>query len=111
VLIVSDFLFSEIEIEALFEALSAHDVVPIRISDSRESAELPSWGLLELADLETGRRRLVVMRPSLRAEWQRRIEARRSFFRSLAARFCREPFEITDSIAWDRLGAHLATGA
>jgi uncharacterized protein (DUF58 family) len=111
VLIVSDFLFSEIEIEALFEALSAHDVVPIRISDSRESAELPSWGLLELADLETGRRRLVAMRPSLRAVWQRRIEARRSFFRSLAARFGREPFEITDSIAWDRLGAHLATGA
>lgn len=111
VVVVSDFLLPEDQLEALFEALTGHDVIPIRISDSRESAALPSWGLLELADLETGRRRLVVMRPALKAEWQRRIEARRSFFRSLAARYGREPFEITDRIAWDRLGAHLATGA
>jgi uncharacterized protein (DUF58 family) len=111
VVIVSDFLLPEDQLEALFEALNGHDVVPIRIVDSRESARLPSWGLLELADLETGRRRLVAMRPALKAEWQRRIEARRSFFRSLAARYGREPFEITDSIPWDRLGAHLAAGA
>ncbi|MBN8911766.1 MAG: VWA domain-containing protein [Rhizobiales bacterium] len=111
VVIVSDFLLPDAELEALFETLIGHDVVPIRIVDSRESAALPSWGLLELADLETGRRRLVAMRPSLKAEWQRRIEARRSFFRTLAARYGREPFEITDSIPWDRLGAHLAAGA
>ena len=111
VLVVSDFLLPEDQLEALFEALAGHDVVPIRIADSRESLRLPAWGLVELADLETGRRRLVVMRPALRAEWQRRFEARRSLFRSLAARYGREPFEITDRIPWDRLGAHLATGA
>jgi uncharacterized protein (DUF58 family) len=111
VLVVSDFLLPEQELDALFDALSGHDIVPIRIVDSREGAALPSWGLLELSDLETGRRRLVAMRPALRAEWQRRIEARRSFFRALAARHGREPFEIRDAIAWDRLGAHLATGA
>lgn len=111
VIVVSDFLLPAEQLEALFEALSGHDVIPIRIADSRESAAFPSWGLLELADLETGRRRLVAMRPALKAEWQRRIEARRSIFRSLAARHGREPFEITDSVAWDRLGAHLATGA
>lgn len=111
VIVVSDFLLPEAELEALFEALSGHDVMPIRLVDSRENADLPSWGLMELADLETGRRRLVAMRPSLKAEWQRRIEARRSFFRSLAARYGREPFEVTDRIRWDRLGAHLATGA
>jgi uncharacterized protein (DUF58 family) len=111
VLVVSDFLLPEDQLEALFEALSPHDVLPIRLVDSQENARLPSWGLMELADLETGRRRLVAMRPSLKAEWQRRIEARRSFFRSLAARYGREPFEITDTIRWDLLGAHLATGA
>lgn len=111
VVVVSDFLLPDAELEELFETLIGHDVVPIRIADSRESAALPSWGLLELADLETGRRRLVAMRPALKAEWQRRIEARRSFFRTLAARYGREPFEITDSIPWDRLGAHLAAGA
>jgi uncharacterized protein (DUF58 family) len=111
VVLVSDFLMPEPELAALFEALSAHDVVPIRISDSREAAELPSWGLIELADLETGRRRLVAMRRSLKAEWQRRIEARRSFFRSVARRYGRTPFEIEDVVRWDRLGAHLAVGA
>jgi uncharacterized protein (DUF58 family) len=110
VLVVSDFLLPENELEALFDALRHHDVVPIRLVDSQENARLPSWGLLELADLETGRRRLVAMRPSLKAEWQRRIEARRSFFRSLVSRYGREPFEITDAIRWDRLGAHLAMG-
>ncbi|HRN89590.1 hypothetical protein [Hyphomicrobium sp.] len=111
VIVVSDFLLPEAELEQLFEALAAHDVLPIRLVDSRESADLPSWGLMEISDLETGRRRLVAMRPSLKAEWQRRIEARRSFFQSLAARYGRQPFEITDRIRWDRLGAHLATGA
>ncbi len=111
VVVVSDFLLPEAQLEALFDALNGHDVVPIRIVDSRESARLPSWGLLELADLETGRRRLVAMRPALKAEWQRRIEARRSFFRALAARYGREPFDVTDTIPWDRLGAHLAAGA
>lgn len=111
VIVVSDFLLPASELEELFETLSGHDVLPIRLVDSRENADLPSWGLMELSDLETGRRRLVAMRPSLKAEWQRRIEARRSFFRSLAARYGREPFEVTDSILWDRLGAHLATGA
>lgn len=111
VIVVSDFLLPETELEGVFETLSGHDVLPIRLVDSRENVDLPSWGLMELSDLETGRRRLVAMRPSLKAEWQRRIEARRSFFRSLAARYGREPFEITDRILWDRLGAHLATGA
>ncbi len=111
VVVVSDFLLPQPQLEALFDALTGHDVVPIRIVDSRENAALPSWGLMELADLETGRRRLVVMRPALKAEWQRRFESRRSSFRALAARYGREPFEIADSIAWDRLGAHLAAGA
>lgn len=110
-LVVSDFLLPENQLEDLFEALNGHDVVPIRLADSRENVRLPNWGLIELTDLETGRRRLIAMRPSLKAEWQRRIEARRSFFRSLAARYGRDPFEITDTIEWDRLGAHLATGA
>src|SRR5690606_9822357 len=53
VVVVSDLLLPEDQLEALFDALSGHDVIPIRIADSRESAALPSWGLLELADLET----------------------------------------------------------
>lgn len=110
VFVVSDFLMPSTDLTSLFERLSRHDVVPIALYDSAEIDALPDWGLMELADLETGRRRLVVLRPSLKAAWRRRIEARRSAFRNIARRFGREPFEITDRIHWDRLSAHLMAG-
>ncbi len=110
VFIVSDFLMPDAQLTSLFERLSRHDVVPIALYDSAEIAALPNWGLMELADLETGRRRTVVLRPSLKNAWHRRIEARRSAFRNIARRFGREPFEVTDSIDWERLGAHLMAG-
>lgn len=111
VFLVSDFLVPEAELETVFAALSRHDVVPIALYDSAEIDALPSWGLMELADLETGRRRLVMLRPSFKEAWRRRIEARRSDFRRLARRHGREPFEVTDRIDWERLGAHLSAGA
>ena len=111
VFVVSDFLLPEPELASVFEALSAHDVIPVVLADSSEIDALPSWGLVSLTDLETGRRCLVVMRPSVKAEWQRRSEARRSFFRHLAQRYGREPFEVVDRIDWDALGAALLGGA
>ena len=111
VFLVSDFCFDETEIAATFEALSAHDVIPIVLIDSAEASALPDWGLIQMQDIETGRRRLVAMRPSLKASWLRRSEARRSALRALAARFGREPFEITDQIDWDAFAACLMRGA
>ncbi len=94
----------------MFSALSHHDIVPIILSDSVEMEKLPRWGILSLADLEVGRRRLVVMRPRLREAWQRRSGRRRAELNAIAARFGRQPFEIRDRIDWDRLGAHLVGG-
>lgn len=110
VFLVSDFLMPESQLIAIFERLGPHDVVPIALYDSAEIEALPDWGLIELADLETGRRRLVVLRPSLKDAWRRRIEARRSDFRNITRRFGREPFEVTDTIDWERLAAHLVSG-
>jgi uncharacterized protein (DUF58 family) len=111
VFVISDFYMRSAEIEAIFSALSHHDIVPIVLSDSLEVEELPRWGLLSLTDLEIGRRRLVVMRPTLRDAWQRRSERRRAELHAIAARFGREPFEVRDRIDWDRLGAHLIGGS
>jgi uncharacterized protein (DUF58 family) len=111
VFVISDFFMDESEHDALFQALSAHDVIPIALSDSSEMSALPDWGLLALRDLETGRRRLVVMRPSLKTEWGRRSEARRTTLRSVAARYGREPIELKDAVDWERLGAALLCGA
>jgi uncharacterized protein (DUF58 family) len=110
VFLVSDFLMPGTELAEILERLSRHDVIPIALYDSAEIDALPDWGLMELADLETGRRRLIVLRPSLKDAWRRRIEARRSDFRNIARRFGREPFEITDTIDWERFGAHLMSG-
>jgi uncharacterized protein (DUF58 family) len=107
VFLVSDFYMTRAETERIFAALSLHDVVPILLSDTLEVERLPRWGLLSLTDLELGRRRLVVMRPSLRDAWQWRNEARRAELTSIATRFGRAPFEVRDAIDWDRLGAHL----
>ncbi len=110
VFLVSDFYMPAADIEAVFSALSHHDIVPIILSDSVEMEKLPRWGILSLADLEVGRRRLVVMRPRLREAWQRRSGRRRAELNAIAARFGRQPFEIRDRIDWDRLGAHLVGG-
>jgi uncharacterized protein (DUF58 family) len=110
VVVISDFLMPDEHITAVFQALSRHDVVPIMITFSSELRRLPRWGLVSLADLETGRRRLVVMRPALREAWQARDEARRAAFRAVANRYGRKPFEIVDRIDWDQLGAHLMGG-
>lgn len=110
VFLVTDVLINETELAAIFERLSRHDVIPIALYDSAEIDALPDWGLMELADLETRRRRLVVLRPAYKKAWRDKIEARRATFRATARRFGREPFEATDRIDWDKLGAHLARG-
>jgi len=111
VFLISDFYIPREETEKIFGALAHHDIVPIVLSDSLEIQDLPRWGIMSLTDLEAGRRRLVVMRPSLREAWQRRSGRRRADLKSIAARFGRAPFEIKDRIDWDRLGAHLVGGS
>jgi uncharacterized protein (DUF58 family) len=111
VFLISDFYMAREDSEAIFSALSHHDIVPIVLVDSLAAQELPRWGLLSLTDLEIGRRRLVVMRPSLREAWQRRSERRRAELLGIAARYGREPFEVRDRIDWDRLSAYLIGGS
>jgi uncharacterized protein (DUF58 family) len=107
VLLISDFQIEAGELDAVFEAVSPHDTLPIQLIDSGELASLPRWGLLPIEDLETGRRRLVMLRPSLKAAWERARAEHDARLASLAARYAHPPFRIVDRIDWDRLGAHL----
>lgn len=111
VFVISDFYIPSKQIEAVFWALAAHDIIPVILSDTLELERLPRWGVFSLTDLEVGRRRLVVMRPSLREAWHRRSRRRRAELDRIAARFGREPFEVRDHIDWDRLVAYLYGGA
>lgn len=107
VFLISDFLMPEGTIEAIFEALAGHDVIPIVLRDPRELEDLPRYGLVSFADLETGGRRLYVMRPALRAALIADDAERSTRLRSLAMRYGRPPFEIVGKIDWDRFGAYL----
>lgn len=107
VLLMSDFHMPEDQLGAVFSALAAHDTVPIQLVDSAEVASLPRWGLLPLADLETGRRQLVLLRPSLKAAWDRARADQDARLSALAAQYARRPLRIVDRLDWQRLGAHL----
>ena len=107
VFLISDFHMPESVLVRIFEALASHDVRPLHLVDTRETAGLPDWGILPLTDLETGQGRLVFLRPSLKAAWQRQSAGRAARLDAIAAGFGAKPFQIADRIDWDQLSAHL----
>lgn len=107
VLLVSDFRWPERFAAHLFGALAQHDLAPILIADSAEERELPRCGLVELDDLESGARRLVLMRPGLRRRWLAREAERRDGLRRLALAHGRPPFVVSDAFDADALSRHL----
>ena len=77
VFLVSDFIDSKYE-KSFRLAARHHDLVALRISDQRE-AELPSAGLIELVDPETGTRVLADLSdPNLRAAFAKAAVKRES---------------------------------
>jgi len=111
VFLISDFLWSEDDARRAGEALAAYDVVPIEIVDSMQLDELPERGLLNLRDLETGRPRLVVMRPSLKARWRQSRELQRNAARQVFDMTSREMFTIRDRVDWMQLTSYLLHGS
>lgn len=95
VLLISDFRWPARLIEAVFDALAPHDVLPVALVDSVE-LEPPRWGLLELRDPETARRRMMVMRPALRQKWIDAESKRRAALIQLAAGRVRPPVFVKD---------------
>jgi uncharacterized protein (DUF58 family) len=95
VLLISDFRWTTPLIRSVFDSLALHDVLPVALVDSVE-LDPPRWGLLELQDPETARRRLMVMRPALRDKWMEAEAKRREELIRLAAGRVRPPIFIHD---------------
>ncbi|QFR35127.1 DUF58 domain-containing protein [Ancylobacter sp. TS-1] len=110
VFLISDFLMPPVALERLLDALWRHDVVPVILRDGGVEERLPRWGLIELGDLETGRARLVVMRPGLRARWIEAAAARRRALAALFARRGLRPVELGDALDADALAQRLMEG-
>lgn len=111
VFLISDFQFSSSFLDEVFAALGQHDVVPIMLRDGHEIEDLPDWRLLPFYDLETGRGRLFLMRPSLKKAWRTAEEER---FKRLSdhaiAAFGSAPYVVSSGIDWADLGDYLMTG-
>lgn len=111
VFLISDFLWPQEAARTAIEALAFHDIVPIEIRDSLELDGLPEWGLLNLRDLETGRHRLVAMRPALKARWRAQRRQQRERIAEELHAASRETFTVTDKIDWMRFTSFLLHGA
>lgn len=94
-LLISDFRWPAPLIESVLDSLALHDVMPVALVDSVE-LDPPRWGLLELQDAETGRRRMMAMRPSLQRRWIVAEAERRRTLTRLAAGRARAPIFIED---------------
>lgn len=110
VFVVSDFLLPEARIEELLARLWRHDVAPIVVRSSAIEARLPRFGLVETRDLETGRRRTVLMRRSLREAWLGRARERRAALDRLFRRYGRPGFDLVDRFDADGFADHLLSG-
>ncbi|HUI19552.1 MAG TPA: DUF58 domain-containing protein [Methylocella sp.] len=106
VLLISDFRQQFTFLEQLFDALSPHDVAPICLLDPEEERP-PRWGLMDIADLETGQRRLVVWRPSLRARWLAFEVRRQRALERLARHHGRALYIVNSHIDSRDLSRHL----
>ncbi|WP_051335316.1 DUF58 domain-containing protein [Methylocapsa acidiphila] len=108
--LASDFHMPLHQIKIILETLARHDVAPIVLRSAQEEQELPSWGLLELRDLESGDMRLTLMRPKLRKILLEEAHDRARKFERLCQSYGRSPFLIVDRFDADRLSEHLLLG-
>lgn len=104
--LVSDFHLPPGEIAALLESLSTHELVPVVLWDPLEFALGDRPGLAWLRDPETGQRRLVWWRRSLRERWQAHHAARREALLALFRRRRLRPLFIEQGFDAEAVTRH-----
>jgi uncharacterized protein (DUF58 family) len=90
VFLISDLWWPPDLIEHVLASLALHDLVLLVPVDPFAEV-LPNWGLMEIADSETHRKRLLFMRPSLKARWIEQEAKRRLQIADSAAGRARRP--------------------
>lgn len=110
VFLVSDFHFPLERLDGLLDSLTRHDVVPVALWDSAEYERLPNWGLVYVEDPETGEKRRLFMRPSLREKFKEAFAARREALTRLCARRGRAPFFVVDRFDAEALTRYFLAG-
>ncbi len=106
VFIVSDLHWPDAALEHLLQALSPHQVVPVRLAWADEADLGPRAGLAPLVDAESGLRRWRWWRPALRARWRADWAAQRARQDALLRRHCVAAVDLGPRLDADRLSRH-----
>ena len=108
VFLASDFHFPLARLDALLCGLARHHVVPVVLADSGESEPAPGFGLVRVADAETGEERTFLMRPALRRRLRAEIARRREALSRCFAAHGVLPIELADRFEADRVDDHFS---
>lgn len=103
VFLISDFHLPLAELEESLRGFAHHDVVPVVLWDESEWQGWPDWGLVRLADSETGAARTVWLRPAVKAKLAEAFAARRAALVDFFDRHGREPFFLDGGFDADAL--------
>lgn len=106
VFLVSDFHFPLPMLDELLAGLAHHEVVPVVVWDGAEAERLPRFGLVEIADPESGQQRTVLIRPRLRQRWIEQLAQRRSALRQRFEQHGRRPFFVDAGFDAEALTRH-----
>ena len=103
VFLASDFHFPLGLLDSLLAGLARHHVVPVVLADSSELEPASGFGLVRVADAETGEERTLLMRPALRRRLRARAEQRREALRRCFAAHDAAPIELADRFDADHV--------
>jgi uncharacterized protein (DUF58 family) len=100
VFLVSDFHFPIDMLARLLADLALHAVVPVVLWDSAERVA-PRYGIARIFDPETGRERMLLLRPALARRLQQSVAARAQALTNCCASFGLAPLFINDRFEAD----------
>lgn len=106
VFVLSDGHLAPAFVDQMLRRLARHEVVLLLMTDSAERLPPARWGLARLADLETGRERLVFLRPGLAERMAARREAHLQALRRMARHRNASLLLVEDALDLDAVARH-----
>ncbi len=103
IFLVSDFHFPLSLLDEVLASLAYHDVVPTVLWDRHEFEGLPRFGLARVVDRETGRSRLLLMRPGFKKRIEQAFVARRAALLEVFTRHGRAPLILENGFDADEV--------
>ena len=106
VFLVSDFYFVLDRLDEVLDALAPAFIVPMIVSDPAETDPPRDNALLAVQDVETGARRTLWLRPSVRNRWRESVERKSAELNQLFAARAIRPFHLCGTFEGEALSRY-----